>query len=118
MILDKNVITDEKGKKYIECVFDSSNISKTIYFENNNKFYIFFKRGHGYSYINVDKDLYEEFEKADSQGKFFNQKIKTNPIHQYKYEYKLFEEEIKEIEETIKKYKDRENGESSRNIIE
>ena len=44
MILEKNVIVDKENKKYIECIFDSSNISKTIYFEHMEKLYIFFKR--------------------------------------------------------------------------
>jgi hypothetical protein len=116
MILEKTVVTDDKGKKYVECIFDSSNITKTIYFEDNEKFYIFFKRGHGYSYINVDKELYENFENAESQGKFFNQNIKTNPIHQYRFEYKLFESEIKEVESIIENYK--KNGENKTNINE
>lgn len=118
MILEKNVVEDEKGKKYIECVFDSSNIVKTIYFEHNEKLYIFFKRGHGYSYINVDKELYENFEKAESQGKFFNQKIKNEPKHQYRYEFKLFENEIKEVEQIIENYKKQKNGKSEESINE
>lgn len=113
MILEKNLIEDKDNKKYIECVFDSSNIAKTIYFEHVEKFYIFFKRGHGYSYINVDKELYEEFENAESQGKFFNQKIKNNPVHQHKYEFKLFETELKEVETLIESYKKQKNEQDS-----
>lgn len=110
MIISKNVVEEKDGKKYIECIFESSNITKSIYFEHNEKFYLFFKRGHGYSYINVSKELYEGFENAESQGKFFNEKIKTNPLYQHKYEFKLFESELKEVEEIIENYKQSKNN--------
>lgn len=116
MILEKNVIVDKENKKYIECVFDSSNIAKTIYFEHMEKFYIFFKRGHGYSYVNVDKELYENFETAESQGKFFNKNIKDNPVHQHRYEFKLVENEIKEIETIIESYKNKKDGKNTESI--
>ena len=101
MILEKNIVVDSDGKKYVECYFDSSNITKTIYFEHMNKFYIFFKRGHGYSYVNVDKELYENFEKSESQGLFFNSKIKNKPEHECRYEFKLMSDEIAEVEKII-----------------
>lgn len=113
MILEKNVVIDDEGKKYIECIFDSSNITKSIYFEHMNKFYIFFKRGHGYSYVNVDKELYENFEKAESQGLFFNSKIKNKPEHECRYEFKLMSDEVAEMENKINECK--KNG-SEKNI--
>lgn len=116
MILEKNEVVDTNNKKYIECIYDSSNIGKTIYFVDNEKLYIFFKRGHGYSFINVDKDLYEEFENAESQGRFFNKNIKNNPIHQYRYEYKLLKEEIDEVEKIIEENKKSKNDGSEENI--
>lgn len=105
MLIDKKIYEDDENKRYIESVFDSSNILKTLYFEHLEKFYIFFKRGKSYSYINVNKELYKSFENAESQGKFFNQNIKGKPEFEYRYEFKLLESEIKEAENIIESFK-------------
>ena len=74
MIINKTVHEDDTGK-LIECVIDSSNLLKTQYFANNKNLYIFFKRGHVYAYQNVPHEIYEQFEKSDSQGEFFRKTI-------------------------------------------
>jgi hypothetical protein len=40
-----------------------------------------FNGGALYEYSNVDPQLYEDMCKAESQGKFFNEKIKNNYEH-------------------------------------
>ncbi len=113
MLVNKKIYEDDEGKRFIEAIFDSSNILKTLYFEHVEKFYIFFKRGQSYSYVNVDKELYESFENAESQGKFFNQYIRSKPEFECRYEFKLLEAEIKVAEDIIKEFEEKENNERS-----
>jgi hypothetical protein len=80
---------------FIESVYDSSNLLSSVYFPNTEKLYLIFKRG----------ELYESFEKAESQGKFFNQNIKNNDTLQYLREYNLYKNEIEEFEKQILEWK-------------
>lgn len=62
----------------INATYNSSNIKKTVYDESKKALVIIFNKGNMYMYQPVSKELYEEFEKAESQGKFFMDKIKKN----------------------------------------
>lgn len=57
---------------------DSTMIKKAIYNFTTNTLKVEFKSGALYEYQNVDPQTYDEFCKAESQGKFFNEKIKNN----------------------------------------
>ena len=78
----KEVLNEDKSTGYIEAVFNSDNVLKTTYFPHIQRLYIAFSRGHTYSYGNISRELYDEFEASDSQGKFFhkeiNNKLKTS----------------------------------------
>lgn len=112
MIIDKKTFKDDDGSVgYIDVVFDSSNILKTTYFPKKSKLYVHFKRGGTYSYSNVSEEFYNLFESNDSQGKFLSKEIKTKPKdYPYKYEFKLKDYEIQEINEIINQYKNKLNG--------
>lgn len=56
---------------------DSTMIKKAIYNFTTNTLKVEFKSGALYEYQNVDPYVYDEFCKAESQGKFFNEKIKN-----------------------------------------
>jgi lysyl-tRNA synthetase class 2 len=60
----------------------SSNIQKFTYEENFNELWVYFNNRTVYKYLDVPKDVYERFLKAESLGKFLNSDIKPN----YKYE--------------------------------
>lgn len=103
MLIEKKEYKEEDGSVgYIESIYDSSNILKSTYFLKENRMYISFKRGNTYSYENVPYEVYEEFEKSESHGKYFHSKIRNNPNYLYKKEFKLYPDEIKIINETIK----------------
>jgi hypothetical protein len=105
MLIEKKVLGPEDDQ-YVEAIFESSNILMSTYFPKKNKLYIHFNRGGTYSYTNVDNELYEEFEKTESQGKFFQQKIKSNPLkYPYAKEYVLTETEINNAKQIIKEHK-------------
>lgn len=55
----------------------NSSAINSIDYKNDNLF-ITFNSGRTYRYLNVEKSLVKDFIKADSIGKFFNQKIKNN----------------------------------------
>lgn len=97
---------------YIESIFDSGNILKTTYFPNNNRLYIAFKRGETYSYGNITHEMYNEFENAESHGKFFYTNIAKCPDkYPYRKEYTLYPSEVNQIIEVIDKNKDKDNDE-------
>jgi len=82
---------------YIESIYDSQNILKSIYFMQSKRLYIYFKSGIAYSYGNIDNELYDEFEKNESQGKFFAKKIKNNNKYPYRKEFSLLSNELNEL---------------------
>ena len=107
MIIKKQTYNDPDGTLgYVETIFESSNILMTTYFPKTETLFISFNNGHTYSYQNINEEVYSEFEKADSQGKYFNSKIKNNNDYPYMRKYKLFERELKEAKTIVKEWKE------------
>jgi hypothetical protein len=98
----KEVLNEDKSIGYIEAVFNSDNILKTTYFPQAQRLYIAFSRGHTYSYGSISKELYDEFENADSQGKFFHKNINNKIKHPTRKEFTLYPKEIQDLKETVK----------------
>jgi len=106
MLVERKEILNEDGSiGYIEAVFDSDNILKTTYFHQAQRLYIAFNRGGTYSYENVTPDMYQQFENAESQGKFFHQNIRNNPKYPYRKEFTLYPNEIAEAKQIIEENK-------------
>jgi len=102
MLVERKEVLDEAGGVgYIECVYESDNVLKTTYFIGIHRLYIAFSRGHTYSYGNVSKELYDEFEAADSQGKFFHQKINKNKLYPFRKEFTLYPREVQELKQIV-----------------
>jgi hypothetical protein len=57
---------------------DSSMIKSAVFNFTTNSLKVEFNSGAIYEYVNVNPELYDEFCRAESQGKFFNEKIKNN----------------------------------------
>lgn len=102
LIERKEILNEDKSTGYIEAVFNSDNVLKTTYFPQAQRLYIAFSRGHTYSYGNVSREIYDEFEKAESQGKFFHSKINNKPAHPTRKEFTLYPREVQELKETVK----------------
>lgn len=110
MYITKEIyIEKDESIAYIECIYNSSNILKTTYFPTQEKLFIYFKRGGTYSYLNVDEKLYNEFENAESHGKFLQERIKNNPYHQHLKEFTLYKSEIDDCEKIILESKNKSN---------
>jgi len=54
---------------------ESSNIARVMYTDFNLD--IEFRNGRKYRYVEVPEDVYEEFTKAPSAGRFFNQNVQS-----------------------------------------
>ena len=63
-----------KGTKIINEV-NSSNMSRTEYDMEDKTMIVEFKNGTRYVYEGVPHEIYAEFRLAESQGKYFTQKI-------------------------------------------
>lgn len=63
-----------KGTKILNEI-KSSNIKKTEYDTETKDLVVEFNNGLKYEYKNVPHNLYTQFRKADSQGKFFTTEI-------------------------------------------
>ena len=100
LIERKEILNEDKSTGYIESVFNSDNVLKTTYFPQAQRLYIAFGRGHTYSYGNVPREMYDEFEAADSQGKFFHAKI--NKKYPTRKEFTLYPNEVADLKETVK----------------
>ena len=75
-------ITSEKiDGKIITVLIKSSNITSASYDTESEDLTITFNTGGVYVYNNVPWTLFTKFRLADSQGKFFNEKIAKN--HKY-----------------------------------
>lgn len=110
MLVEKKEIRESDDMRYVEAVFDSTNILKTTYFPMMERLYISFGRGHTYSYGKITEDVYNEFEKAESQGRYFIDKIKNNPDkYPFRKEFSLFPREIEEVRKIILENKEKEN---------
>ena len=111
MLVERKEINKEDGSiGYIESIFKSDNILKTTYFPEIQRLYIAFNRGNTYSYGNISPEFYQEFEDAESHGKFFHQHIKNN-INKYPYrkEFTLYPTEIDEVKKIIEENKEDED---------
>ena len=96
MLVEHKEFQEKDGSLgYIESIFESDNVLKSTYFPNNKRLYITFSRGDTYSYANIDKNFYDEFEKAESQGKFFYKNINKNKTYPYRKEFTLYPSEVK-----------------------
>lgn len=113
MIVEKKIQyylnEDSNGNKenrieYIDCIYDSTNILKSTYFQDNNTLYLYFNRGGVYRYLNVKPELYREFEMCESQGKFFASKIRNKEEYPYSKEFTLFKHEIDDANEAIEQW--------------
>lgn len=59
----------------------SSNITESTYDTSNKKMTVKFSNGFEYEYDDVPHEVYVQFRKSESQGKFFSSKISKG----YKY---------------------------------
>jgi hypothetical protein len=102
LIERKEILNEDKSTGYIEAVFNSDNVLKTTYFPQAQRLYIAFSRGHTYSYGNVSREMYNEFEAADSQGKYFHAKINNKTKFPTRKEFTLYPSEVQGLKETVK----------------
>jgi len=100
----KEVLNEDESLGYIESVFKSDNILKTTYFPDIQRLYIAFSRGDTYSYGNIDEDFYQEFEDAESHGKFFYKNINKKKQYPYRKEFTLYPNEVTDIKEIVEKF--------------
>lgn len=106
MLVEHKEFQEEDGSLgYIESVFKSENVLKSTYFPKSQRLYIAFDRGHTYSYGNIDIEMYNSFEEAESQGKFFYKNINNNKKYPYRKEFTLYPNEIKDLKEIVENYK-------------
>lgn len=92
------MITFKKTENNITlCKIDSSNLFQSIYYEEKEFLYLFFKRGNVYSYQPISKELYEGFENAASQGQYLDMFIKKNPSIAYRKETVLKKHELDQM---------------------
>ena len=105
MLIERKEILNEDGSiGYIESVFKSDNILKTTYFPNIQRLYIAFSRGDTYSYGNISPEFYEEFEEAESHGKFFYKNINKKIEFPYRREFTLYPKEVQELKGIVKEH--------------
>jgi hypothetical protein len=68
-----------KSKNYIGnniiCEYDSSNLKGANYETTTKKLVVTFGNGTQYEYNDVPHEIFAELNLAESQGKYFNQKI-------------------------------------------
>ena len=107
MLVERKEFKEKDGTLgYVESIFKSGNILKSTYFPNNQRLYIAFNRGNTYSYGNITLEFYGEFENAESQGKFFNLKIKNNKSeHPYRKEFTLYPHEVDTLKDVVENHK-------------
>ena len=106
MLVKRDEVLKEDGSiGYVESVFKSENILNTVYYPDSQVLYIGFSRGRLYSYANISPELYQEFEDAESSGKFFHKRINKKAAHPFRSEYTLKPYEIEELNEIVKKHK-------------
>lgn len=106
MLLERSEHNDNESQQFfIEALYDSSNIMKSIYLPDKKMLYIIFKKGIVYSYGKINNETYIGFENADSQGVYFSKNIAKNPQCSYFREYKLFDFEKKDMLKLIEEHK-------------
>jgi hypothetical protein len=107
MLVERKDYHEKDGSLgYIESVFNSDNILKITYFPKLERLYIAFSRGHTYSYGNISLEKYCEFEKAESQGKYFHQKINNNKAYPTRKEFTLYPNEVNELKQIVEEHKE------------
>lgn len=97
----KEVLNEDETIGYIESVFKSENILKTTYFPKAQRLYIAFSRGQTYSYGNISPEFYQEFEDAESHGKFFHKNINKKDDYPYRKEFTLYPNEMNELKDIV-----------------
>ena len=106
MLLERKELKDsESDEMFVEALYDSSNIMKSIYLPEKQMLFIIFRKGVVYSYRNVDNELYLGFENTNSQGIYFSKNIVKNPVCTCYREYKLYEFEKKDMLKLINEQK-------------
>jgi len=112
--------TDDKGKPMLP------HIIKTDYFQEKNSLLVYFIKerykknkdktfflneskekvkelvGQVYQYMNITKNLYEDFKRNDSQGSYINKNFKNNPKIYVSGNFNL---QINEINDIIEEWK-------------
>ena len=76
-----SIILEKTEGNITEVVVSSSNLNRAIYNLDVNQLLIEFNNGSIYEYENVPLEVFENFKKSESQGKFFNANISKT----YKY---------------------------------
>lgn len=113
MLLERIAVNNDNNEiESVESIFDSSNIMKALYVPKQKRLFIYFQSGGVYCYYNFDYELYTEFEKAESQGDFFNKHIRHNEDIVYNKHFNLMEHEIKDIKDKIKEVKNGDTGQT------
>ena len=108
MLLERKEFKEENGEiGFLESIYDSSNLLKSTYFPQSNKMYIAFYKGKIYSYQNISQELYDDFEKAESQGVYFRTNISKNEKYPCQAEYSLYPSELNDINEEINEIKNK-----------
>jgi hypothetical protein len=72
------ILSEENINGYEICVYESTNIVKSMYSVSEEKLIVKFGKGGEYSYTPVNESLYLHFKTAESQGKFFRSEIQSN----------------------------------------
>jgi hypothetical protein len=75
------IISEKIDGKIIEVIINSSNLKLASYNTETEDLTVTFNTGSIYVYNKVPWNLFTKFRLADSQGKFFNEKIAKN--HKY-----------------------------------
>lgn len=118
MLVERKEFHNEDGSiGYIESVFKSENILKTTYFPIMQRLYIAFSRGDTYSYGNVSSEFYQEFENAESHGKFFYKNINKKSQYPYRREFSLYPNEVNSIKEIVINHENNKNDENEHGTI-
>ncbi|MFW5847413.1 MAG: KTSC domain-containing protein [bacterium] len=113
MLLESKDHIEENGEiGYTEAVYESDNVLSSLYFPNTNTLYVSFNRGHTYEYLNIDKDLFNLFNTADSQGKFLRKHIMGKEKFPYRKMFKLTDMEINELKEKRQINTEKENDDT------
>lgn len=75
-MLNKKKVKDN----VIVATYKSSNITESSYDINTKELIVEFNNARKYTFVGVPLNDYQQFEKAESQGKAFNKHIKKYPI--------------------------------------
>lgn len=73
-----------KGKELKKHYVDSSNIQWIAYDEELNNLYVAFNNNSVYVYYEVPKEIFENFMRAGSKGRYLHMYIKRNNRYKYK----------------------------------